>query len=362
MTCSSKIGEKPTVSIIVVNYNGSEHLISCLESICCDHTGSEREILVVDNASTDNSLEILAEVSERYPCVKIIRSETNRGYSGGINIGSSRAHGKYVAILNMDLIVTNAWLAPLIEFSDENPQVAAVSPLILLDCAERCINAAGQDIHVTGLGFNRALWKLRSDLPDAPMKVSGIHGGAFVIRKSILEQIGGMDAAGFLYHEDVELSWLLQLMGHELYCVPASVVRHHYFLSMNPWKLFLLERNRLVMLLSNLEPFTFVLLAPMLLLTEILVWGYCLLKGNLFLRAKFCSYRGVFQQFKHIIERRKLVRILRKRSDWQVIRQLSLNYAWKQFFSLALQGLRSANQQNAPSKPFEQNRFWFLGQ
>ena len=356
------MGEKPTVSIIVVNYNGSEHLISCLESLCRDHTGPEREILVVDNASTDNSLEMLEGVSACYPFVRILRSDMNYGYSGGINIGLSQARGTYIAILNMDVTVTNGWLAPPVEFLEANPQVAAVSPLIALDCAQTHINAAGQEIHVTGLGFNRALWKLRSRFPSSPMIISGIHGGAFIIRKRILEQIGGMDAAGFLYHEDVELSWLLQLMGYELYCVPASVVRHHYFLSMNPWKLFLLERNRLVMMFSNLEPFTFLLLAPMLLLTEILVWGYCLLKGNLFLQAKFCSYTGVLQQFKHIIERRKLVRILRKRSDWQVLRQLSLNYAWRQFFSLALQGIRSANQQNAPSKPFEQNRFWFLDQ
>jgi len=120
MTCSSKMGEKPTVSIIVVNYNGSEHLISCLESLCCDHTGPEREILVVDNASTDNSLEILAEVSVRYPSVMILRSETNCGYSGGINIGSSRAQGKYIAILNMDVTVTSGWLAPTIEFLEAN--------------------------------------------------------------------------------------------------------------------------------------------------------------------------------------------------------------------------------------------------
>lgn len=356
------MGERPAVSVIVVNYNGSEHIKNCLESLCRDHTSPDREIFVVDNASTDNSLDILTGVSACYPSIKILQSGTNGGYAAGINFGLSQAQGTYIAILNMDVTVTIGWLASPVEFLEANPRVAAVSPLMLLDGAETRINAAGQDVHISGLGFNRALWEPGSELPSSPIRVSGIHGGAFIIRKHILKQIGGMDAAGFLYHEDVELSWLLQLMGYELYCVPASVVRHRYSLCMNPWKLFLLERNRLVMLLANLEPFTFLPLTPMLLLTEMLVWGYCLLKGNLFLRAKFCSYAGVLRKLKHIIERRKLVRELRKRSDWQVIRHLTLNYAWKQFFSLALPGTMLTSHQNAPSKPFEQNRFWSLDQ
>jgi len=144
----------------------------------------------------------------------------------------------------------------------------------------------------------------------------------------------GWDESGFLYHEDVALSWLLHLMGCDLVCVPASVVWHKYHLTMYPEKLFLLERNRWALLLTHLGGAARTLLMPLLLFTEGLMWGYCLLRGPGFVRAKLASYRWVAAQMPQLRERRRFIETLRRRNDWQVLQRLRWNYDWDQFFSL----------------------------
>jgi GT2 family glycosyltransferase len=324
----------PLVTVIVVNYNGRDHLAESLSALCDDDSYPEREIFLVDNASQDGSVLIAEDFGSNYLFFHILKSPINRGYAGGINIALQQANGKYIAVLNMDVNITAGWLLPLVNFMEGNPEVGAASPLLVLEGDENRVNAAGQDIHVSGLGFNRALGKLQSQIGIISIRISGIHGAAFIIRRSILDEMGGLDESGFLYHEDVDLSCLMHIMGYDLYCVPQSIVKHKYFLTMYPKKLYLLERNRLKMLLEDWQPFSLCVLAPLLVLTEVMMWGYCALRGKDFLLAKLATYGWVRQQKKHIKERKSLVQNLRKRSDWQVMKRLVWKYTWDQFLHL----------------------------
>src|SRR5205814_8139838 len=99
-------------------------------------------------------------------------------------------------------------------------------------------------------------------------------------------RLGGMDDTGYLYHDDVNLSWILHLAGFDTYCIPEAMVYHDYRLSMYPAKLHLLERNRMAMRLAYLRPTSPASMSPLLALPETLMWGYCLLKGWGFLKAK----------------------------------------------------------------------------
>jgi len=332
----------PLVSLIVVNYNGGVSLLSCLEALISDPY-SAREIIVVDNASTDQSPIILKDMSARHPNFIVVWSKQNLGYAGGVNLALGVAHGSYVAVLNMDVVVDSGWLAPLIAFLENHPKVGAVNPLIALSDGKR-INALGQSVHPTGLGFNSHLGRLVESIGSEPVPVSGIQGGAFVIRRILLERMGGMDQTGFLYHEDVNLSWLLHLMGFDLYCVPQSVVRHDYVLSMYPAKLHLLERNRWAMLLAYLHRSTLILLIPAFIATEILTWGYCLLRGWSFMRAKLASYRWVLNHRQQIAERRRLAESLRVLPDRKLLMRLRWAYAWDQFGVLGKERGKSSRQ------------------
>jgi GT2 family glycosyltransferase len=292
------------------------------------------EVLVVDNASTDGSDEIAEAFAERHDAVRLLRSATNRGYAGAVNVGLGEAQGTHVAVLNMDVVVSPGWLDPLVSFCETTPDAGAVCPLIVLASDPGRLNAAGQNVNVTGLGFNRWLGEPRERAGVAPFRVSGLHGAAFLMPREVLESLGGWNESGFLYHEDVELSWLLRLAGREIYCVPASTVSHDYHLTMFPQKLFLLERNRWSMLLSNTRALTRLALSPLLALSELMMWAYCLLRGPAFLRAKLDSYGWLSQNRDRIRERKRFVESLRRISDWRVLRGLSWGYPVDQFVTL----------------------------
>lgn len=323
----------PLVSIIVVTYNSQTHLADCLDSLCALVPEPTHEIVVMDNGSTDDSLALAEACAVRHPPLRAYRGDANRGYAGGVNAALAHTRGEYIAVLNPDMIVPANWLAPLVAFLQSNPTVGAVNPLVVLQDDEVRVNAAGQNVHITGLGFNRGLGQPRARFTTS-QRISGLQGGAFLIRRAVLEQMGGWDESGFMYHEDVALSWLVQLMGYDLYFVPESVVSHAYHLSMYPEKLFLLERNRWAMLVTHLKLPTLLLLAPWLLMTEAMMWGYCLLRGPAFLRAKATSYVWVIRQREALTKRRAVVRALRQRGDWDVIKRLAWNYAWDQFITL----------------------------
>jgi hypothetical protein len=289
---------------------------------------------VVDNASSDGSASIAEAAAERHDSVRLLRSPTNRGYAGGVNLALAEARGTYVAVLNMDVVVSPGWLDPLVSFLEASPRAGAACPLILLDSDPGRINAAGQNVNVTGLGFNRWLEQPRERAGTEPFRVSGLHGAAFLIRRELLKAIGGWNESGFLYHEDVELSWLLAVAGSEIHCVPASTVRHDYHLTMFPHKLFLLERNRWSMLLADMRGPTRIALSPLLALSELMMWGYCLIRGPAFLRAKLDSYRWISTHRGRIRERRKFIESVRRRSDWGVLRRMNWGYPLDQFATL----------------------------
>ncbi len=341
-TTPSGTSNRPFVSIIVVNYNGGEKILRCLKSLQ-EAAYPARELIIVDNASSDGSDIILKDAASKHSELIVIWSKQNLGYAGGVNLAMEAARGDYIAVLNMDVVVESGWLEPMINFLEEHSEVGAVNPLLALADSER-INAMGQYLHITGLGFNRGLGKSMRDVPSGPFRVSGIQGAAFVVRRSLLKRMGGMDTTGFLYHEDVNLSWLLNLMGFDLYCVPEAVVRHDYFLSMYPEKLHLLERNRWAMLLAYLHSSTLLILLPAFFATEILMWGYCFLRGWSFMKAKAASYQWVYQHRPQIDKRRRLATSLRVLSDFQLLRRFRWTYAWDQFVVLGRERGPSARQ------------------
>ena len=305
-----------------------------MEALVRDGGDATNEVLVVDNASSDGSDSIAEGAAERHESVRVLRSATNRGYAGAVNLALPEARGEYVAVLNMDVVVSEGWLDPLVSFLERTPDAGAVCPLIVLESDPGRINAAGQNVNVTGLGFNRWLGEPRERAGAAPFRVSGLHGAAFLIKREDLEAIGGWNESGFLYHEDVELSWLLALAGREIHCVPGSTVSHDYHLTMFPHKLFLLERNRWSMLLADTRPLTRLALSPLLALSELMIWGYCLLRGPSFLRAKLDSYRWISGNRERIRRRRRFVESVRRRSDWGVLRSLHWGYPLDQFLTL----------------------------
>jgi GT2 family glycosyltransferase len=320
-------------SIIIVNYNAGPDLEECLCALE-EHTCLPHEVIVVDNASADGSL---IGLQERHPQVRILCSSTNLGYARGINLGAAQARGEFLVIFNPDVIVNRGWLPPLVDFLRAHPVVGAVTPCMLLHENPFFLNALGQNIHLTGLGFNRKLNQPASQADRGPVRVSGVQGGAFVMPAEVFRRIGGMNEAYFLYHEDVELSLRLALAGYQIFALPGPVVSHKYLLHMTPAKLHWLERHRWMTLLTIYQAGTLLALLPLLLLTEAMMAGYCLLRGKDYLRAKAAAIGWVYSSRGQIRQVRKKTQALRRLPDREVLAGLRFLYDHDQFVTLARQ-------------------------
>lgn len=329
-----RAGAPARVAVIVVNYNGGPELATRLERFAASVAAiPTAKLIVVDNASTDGSRQVVLDFCRASGAIAL-PNEQNLGYAAAINHASAAADAAYVACCNMDVLVENDWLPPLLAWLDAHPSTAAVNPLILLPDGLR-VNAFGQSIHLTGLGFNRELGTPVSRVASSPAAIDGLQGAAFVVRASALEEIGGIPDDGFLYHEDVHLSLRLRLAGYRLDCVPDSRVRHDYALSMYAGKFHLLERNRLITLLTCFKGATLLALAPLLLLTELLAWGFAILRGADFISAKWRACAAVVARRKEIRAAHLEAAKSRRMGDFALLRTLAWRYQWRQFATLA---------------------------
>jgi len=306
------------------------HVDTCLASVL-RQTFSDFELIFVDNKSTDGSLE---HTRQNFPGVVFVANEENVGYAGGINSGLAVAKGHYIAPLNIDTDLSPGWLGHLVDFMEEHPQAGAVTPRIMLFDDRQTVNTMGLNIHVSGLAFCRGLGR-KDDGSVKTKKVSGISGCSYLIRRELLEKMGGAPQECFMASDDVVVSWLLNLMGWDMYCIPASVVYHKYNLKMTADKFFMLERNRHRLLLYSLKWPTLVACLPVLGLTELLVMGYCVRKGGPYLRAKWRAVSSLAHDRPFIKERRQQVQKLRQVSDCAMLRRLKLNLDWGQLFQIS---------------------------
>ena len=317
------------VSVIVVNYNGMSHIDACIPSVL-QQSYKNFEVIFVDNNSSDGSLDY---AQNKFPSVTFVVGKENTGYAGGINAGLVHATGDYIAPLNIDTEVDPNWLSAMVKFLDANPKTGAVTPKILLFHDRDRINARGLSIHISGLGFCRGLGK-KDDAATTPEKVSGISGCSYVIRREILERMGGAPEDCFMGNDDVIVSWLVNLMGYDLYCIPESVVYHKYTLKMTPAKFYALEKNRLVLLLSTLKPMTRIACSPVFAIMELLIAGYSLLKGKAYVQARLSAVSDAWKDKERIKQKRERYNRIRKISDFALLRRLRWNIQWDQLIKI----------------------------
>jgi GT2 family glycosyltransferase len=302
-------------SVIVVAYNNKDSLRECLGSLLRT-LPSACEILLVDNASIDGSADL---VVEGYPAVKLIRSQVNLGFAGGNNLAATDARGEYLVFLNPDTTTMPGWLEKLLAPLEENLQIGLTTPQILLMRSPEIINTCGNNIHLSGLTLCRGVGLKRGEL-SIQEEVGAVSGAAFAIKRELFLKLGGFDDRFFMYMEDADLSWRARLAGYDCTYVPTSLVYHDYELRFRANKVLFQERNRYCMLLKNLHWCSLIALMPVLLLAEVVTWGFVLLRQRSQWAQKFQAYAWVARNWSEIMTLRAQTQALRKRSDRQLLR------------------------------------------
>ena len=246
-------------SVVILNWNGAEMLRRFLPSVIAYSQGEGVEICVADNASSDNSCEV---IEREFPEVHLIRLSENYGFAEGYNRALQQIDAEYVVLLNSDVEVTSGWLEPMTDYLDKHPQVAACQPKLLSFQEKSCFEyagAAGGFIDKYGYPFcrGRIFDVIESDHGQYEdiIPVFWATGAALLIRLQVYREVGGLDGRFFAHMEEIDLCWRLRSRGYGIVCLPFSRVYHVGGATLkkeNPRKTLLNFRNNLIMLYKNL--------------------------------------------------------------------------------------------------------------
>lgn len=247
------------VAVIILNWNGEKLLKEFLPSVVANTDTSIADVIVADNGSTDGSRELLRK---EFPQVKLLEFDENLGFAGGYNRALRETGYRYTLLLNSDVETPAGWLSPLHDFMEAHPDAAACQPKILSYKQKEKFEyagAAGGFIDRNGYPYcrGRIFDTVEDDNGqyDTPVEVFWATGAALMVRTDLYEKAGGLDERFFAHMEEIDLCWRLLLMGHTLWCVPASHVYHLGGGSLpaaNPRKTYLNFRNNLLLLHKNL--------------------------------------------------------------------------------------------------------------
>ena len=250
------------VAVIILNWNGAALLRRYLPTVIAGTDAAVADIIVADNGSTDNSLQVLRE---EFPEVKVQAFEKNHGFAEGYNLAIGQTMYPYTVLLNSDVRTPQGWLNPLLDYMEAHPEVGAVMPKLLHDREDgremfEYAGAAGGYIDCHGYPYCRGrIFEYVEDdhgqYDDGPKSVFWATGACLMVRSRLYQDVGGLDKEFFAHMEEIDLCWRIRLAGSELMMLPSSHVYHLGGGSLpkgNPRKTYLNFRNNLLLLHKNL--------------------------------------------------------------------------------------------------------------
>jgi GT2 family glycosyltransferase len=266
------------VSVIIPNYNGSRFLRDCLDSLS-RQSFKNFEVIVIDNASTDNSCYLLEQY---YPNIKLYSMDENKGFSEAVNRGIELSCGKLIALLNNDTKVEDNWLRNLVNCIDSNDKIFSCCSKMIRYHEKNKIDDTGDKYTILGWAYKRG----DGANINKYIKNSDIFSscaGAAIYRRDILDKIGGFDDSFFAYMEDVDISYRAKIYGYKnVYCSDAVVYhvgsatsgsRH------NAFKVRLAARNNIYLIIKNMPILQLAINAPLIILGGFIKYLFFLRKG-----------------------------------------------------------------------------------
>jgi GT2 family glycosyltransferase len=247
------------VTIVILNWNGKKWLRQFLPSVVATQYDA-LTVLVADNGSTDDSVEILRK---EFPSVKVLELGANHGFAKGNNLAVEKVDTPYYVLLNNDVEVPPNWLKPLVELMDRDSSIAAAQPkLLAFDEKTRFEYAGGAGGFVDRFGYAFCRGRLfdmheqDQGQYDGEQEIFWATGACCIVRKSVTDEIGLFDDELFAHQEEIDFCWRARIAGHRIVATSASVAYHvggGTLQRSNPHKTFLNARNNLIIMIKNLH-------------------------------------------------------------------------------------------------------------
>jgi GT2 family glycosyltransferase len=269
----------PTTAIVILNWNGRQFLEKFLPYVTANACPGA-EVIVADNASTDDSIPFL---QQHYPGLRVIAMDRNHGFAGGYNEALKQVTSDYYVLLNSDVEPGPGWMEPIIRLMEADPSIGACQPKIRMyadrDSFEYA-GAAGGWLDYLGYPFARGrvfdVCEKDNGQYDKAEPIFWASGAALFIRARLYHELQGLEGFFFAHQEEIDLCWRLQLAGYKVYCCPESVVFHVGGGTLpkgNERKVFLNFRNNLIMMAKCLPAEQWVWKIPVrFLLDSISAW------------------------------------------------------------------------------------------
>lgn len=328
----------PFVSIVVLNYNGADLLPGCLDSLL-NIAYTPHEVIVVENGSTDDSLQVLA----RYPWVKIVRTERNLGVSGGYSLALPESRGEFILVMNNDLIANRDFVSALSQYLVDHPEVGIVQAKMVLPRHNGVLDVCGTFLTRFGFPYLYGYFK-----PDGPKyqrsyPVFCAKGACMMFRRKVIDEAGGyfFNPDFHCYYEETDLCHRAWLAGYETHFVASPPIQHLHGVTLARTASvgfihYHYLRNMTFSLLTNLGSVSLLKIMPLYfaaffasMLAEALRWRWNLV----FARCKALVYN--LRNLKKILKQRRLTQRIRKMTDQQIfaktMRNPRLEYFLKTF-------------------------------
>jgi GT2 family glycosyltransferase len=286
-------------TVVTVAYGSEEWLGRSVDAALAGASQHLRvDVVLVDNGCTDDGVDRLVG----RPDVTVLRPGANLGFAAGCNLGVAKSTGDVICLVNPDAVLAPGALAALSRVALEPGVGIATGCVLLADRPDR-VNSAGNDVHYTGVSWSGGFGE--PVVQHAQRRhTAAASGAAMAISRQCWEELGGLDELFFAYYEDADLSLRAWQRGWKVVYEPSAVIEHRYEFGRNPTKHFLLERNRALLVSGCFETRTLVVLAPMLLALEVLVFLLATVQGWAGAKAKAWSW---------LVRNRKSVRARRSK-------------------------------------------------
>jgi GT2 family glycosyltransferase len=249
------------VTVVLLAYGPEPYLQDAVDAVLRS-TGVSVELVLVDNGCTSDAVTDLPAD----PRVRILRPETNLGFTGGVNLGARFGGADTIVLVNSDALVAPDAIAELTRALDD-PAVGIVSGCVRLAVDPTRVNSVGNPLHVLGLSWAGGMGDAVADHAEGG-PVASATGAFLALRRTVWDDLQGFPHEYFAYLEDLELSWRCWQTGRRVEYVPTAVADHFYEFNRSKLKMFLVERNRLLFLATCHEARTLLLLAPVLIAFE----------------------------------------------------------------------------------------------
>ena len=294
------------ISVIVVGYGDEPDLPACLDAIRADLAVGDDVVLV------DNGITTLPDLGG----VRLVTAGSNDGFAAGCHLGADATAGDVLVFVNSDAVIRLGTLDAFRAAVDD-PGVGLATGLVVMADAPSTVNAAGNPVHFLGISWAGGFGEDASRHQQA-RDIASISGALFAVRRNTWDLLGGLDPAYFLYHEDADLSLRCWLAGMRVTYAPAAVAEHTYSFTKNPEKMFLLERNRLMTVLTTYPRPLLLRVLPALVATEPLLLAMAASQG--WARPKLRSWGWLVRHATVIAARRR--RLQAGSGDWRAVAAL----------------------------------------